>query len=239
MDTTADPFQPTKELVLSLLKATNKIIERLKEHNSVNKVLEDWHEDMLNHLAAEVWLNGGRMFELFKQMELNLSTLAYTVRNLLELNVWIEYTCKSKTNARRFYEDKYRDGLGLAKALRGLINAVPNVPIVGIAELESQISRLEKTIRDNAVLAGMTSVDDDFKRVVKAADELGSKEGFIAFNSLLSKFAHPTAFAALSFITGDVLRQLFILLFGIGLVLVIAACSNLRDYVASLGIDIT
>ncbi len=239
MDATASPLRPTVEMVLSALEAAKKTIAQLNEYNLAHKVLEDWHEDMLNHMAAEVWINAGRMFALFERMELNLSTLAYVVRNLLEINVWIEYSCKSKLNAKRFYEDKYRDGLGLQKAMTAFIKAIPNVPSGDAAELQSMLTRVERAIRQAAATAGMSSLDLDYKRVVEAANELGSKDAFIALNTFLSKFAHPTAFTVLSFFTGDALTQPFLFLFLLGLLLVLAACNHIKEYVVSLGVDVT
>jgi hypothetical protein len=40
---------------------------------------------------------------------------------------------------------------------------------------------------------GINKLEDDFKRVVSAASELGKEKAFVSNNKYLSKLAHPTA----------------------------------------------
>ena len=48
----------------------------------------------------------------------NLNLIAWASRNLLELSVFIKYVLKSRTNARRFADDRLVDGCELLIALR-------------------------------------------------------------------------------------------------------------------------
>lgn len=223
-------------ILLSELQAVTKNLNRLKEANSANSILEDWHEDMLHHFVGEVGLNIHRMELLRKHREHNSPTLAYVVRNLLELHVWIDYCCKSKMNARQFYEDRWKDGLGLKQAIQNLVNVFPAVP--NVSDIEMKLASFENTLQQTALTAGMPSLSHDYKRVNEAADEIGFKKAFVSLNTLLSKYAHPTSMTVLTFIHGEANNRIFSSFFVIGVGLAAAGYRTINEYIMGLGIGV-
>jgi hypothetical protein len=218
---------------LSQMNLVNEALKSLQNSTTHKSRLKDWHEDMLYHLAAEVELNAGRMYWLLEHREQSLPTLAYLVRNLLELNVWIKYCCKSEKNAQRFYQDRWRDGKGFQKAVENLMCAIPTA--ADTSPIQTALGSLTETLDQTALAAGISSLDDDYKRVTNAAGEIGIKKFFVATNTLLSKFAHPTAMTVLSFITGEPLDRMFAFFFSVGIGLATAACQTLTKYINQIG----
>jgi len=248
---TADLRALFSRLLLSEIQRTSKATDRLKEDNTAETIVERWRENLLHDFLAQVTFNVERMLLLTKSHRtardtatpniaaLNLPTLAYVVRNLLELNVWIRYCCASRDNARRFHEDFLRDMLGLQKAAKRLVNLVPYGanPTELKAEHLAELDRIEIMLQHGALTVGMSSLDEAYKKVVHAADELGWKEGFVGLNAILSKFAHPTAMAVLtSFIEADMSNNLFDLFLAIGVVLALVGLKTVAGYVTSLGV---
>lgn len=214
------------------MEAMSATLEHLRKINSGSSLTEEWHEDLLHRLAAEVGANANRILLLIPQGKDNLSTLAYLVRNLLELNVWIGYCRMSKSNARRFYEDRWKDGVGLQRALENLVGALPAVP--NLSEIQSAMAGFEKTLQQTAATAGISSLDDDYTRVAKAADELGYRAFFVALNTFLSKFAHPTAMMVLASLQDEPSAQLFAFFLAFGVGLAVSGWKDLTEYVKSI-----
>lgn len=235
MDLSANLLAQFSRLLQSEFQAISKNLRRLQKANPDNSILKDWHEDMIHHFAGEVGLNILRMDLLRKHREHNLPTLAYVVRNLLELHVWISYCCKSETNARHFYEDRWRDGVGLQKAIRTLMNAVPAVP--NASEIDAALRSFESTLHNTAVTAGITSISQDYKRVAAAADEIGFKKAFVSFNTLLSKYAHPTSMTVLTFIQGEANDRIFSQFFFLGIAFAQTGYKTINEYIAGLNIS--
>jgi hypothetical protein len=239
VEETIDQLRRTIETLLAAFTEASKIVDQLKDANTASTILEDWHEDMLHHLVAEVGLNLVRMVQLLNSLTNNngailaLPTLAYVVRSQLELTVWIHYCCKSRDNAKRFHEDSYRDGLGLQKAMKRLVSLVPGVSNHG--DLQAALSHFEATLQQAALSAGMSSLDEDYTRVVQAADELGWKAAFVGFNTLLSKFAHPTAMVVLNY-APDAYGGMSALFLVAGVFLISDACETIKKFIRSLGI---
>lgn len=224
-----------RDFLLVELPEVKKSLEKLTKANSGHQILDDWHEDMLHHLVAEVVINVHRIDLLQRHKEQNLPTLAYVVRNLLELNVWIGYCCKSKSNAWRFYEDKWKDGRGLQKTFERLVSAVPKQP--NAAEIERALKSFQGTLSRTANEIGVSSLDDDYKRVSEASEELGCRTIFVTLNTVLSKFAHPTAMTVLSFIKEDAFDQIFSVIFVLGVGLAQEANKTINQYINGLGIQ--
>lgn len=132
--------------------------------------------------------------------------LAWAVRNLLELSVWIKYCDLSRDNSERFHKDAARDAIGWGRAIQAEFSKSGRGPH----------KSLDKSIKDVAdrFLAGV--VDDHFIRVVEAADSVGLKSEFVTKNKILSKYAHPTAWSIASVLLGAIkadedVRKIFLI----------------------------
>jgi len=52
-----------------------------------------------------------------------IPALAWAIRNLLELSIWIDYCNLSEQHAKRFSDDRLRDLRGLSKAVQQTVEA--------------------------------------------------------------------------------------------------------------------
>lgn len=123
---------------------------------------------------------------------ISLSEAAWRARSLLELYIWIEYCCRSRENAKRFWDDAGRD---MNELLKSYLTATRYVP--HMAYSASRISELERSreiLLESAANMQIDIEEESYKRVSKAAEELDRKV-FPLLNKILSKFAHPTAAA--------------------------------------------
>jgi hypothetical protein len=115
----------------------------------------------------------------------SLPAVAWNVRNLLELWVWMEYCCASQTNARRFHEDALRDAHGLADSFFKISD------VVGTGrELEPQ---MRKGLEVAARAIGLETVDGGYLNVADAAKAVKIDNWYSPCNKMYSKLAHPTA----------------------------------------------
>jgi hypothetical protein len=114
--------------------------------------------------------------------------LAWRARNLLELSVWSIYCSKSRTNARRLYEDAGRDVYGLCSAFTKWGVATAQHP-----EWLDPFTGAKQNLSQRAAAEGINSLDGPYKRVNDAAEECGLGEHFALSYKMFSKFAHPTA----------------------------------------------
>jgi len=114
-----------------------------------------------------------------------LSTVAWLARNLLELTTWTMYCAQSENKSKEFVLDGARDA-----------NDVMNVPDGMLSEsfsFQRQRSKNIKKAKDD----GFETFEERYMNVEDAAKDLGLGNKFKHYNKLLSKFAHPTAFAIL------------------------------------------
>jgi hypothetical protein len=153
-----------------------------------------------------------------------ISTLAWVVRNLLELSIWIDFCCDSDKSARRFQDDAIRDMYGWSKAILSLYKKKHAAEHKNLAKKMGDLEEFAKS-------RGLAALEDDFKRVRDAAEELGRDADFGPRYKLYSKFAHPTAWvvhSASSIEADEDFRDMF---FIDGAELAVASLSRIRDRV--------
>lgn len=178
-------------------RRTLALLDRLKNANDTGLLLEPWRADMLEHFAGELGFGYLRMAFLPHDW-VNLPVIAFCARGLLELRVWAAYCTGSPENARRFYDDKFRDGAEFYDALARLVAPYSDAPGV-IDQIEQAKAKLA------ALAAGVGSEPSGavYTRVADAAEAVGLGDDFRIVNKLLSKIAHPSAMIALNYLTPD------------------------------------
>jgi hypothetical protein len=153
--------------------------------NARSKKLPKWREDQLVSFITMLGLSAVDLTQGYR--ERRITKLAWATRNLMELSVWIDYCNLSAQHAKRFRDDTMRDLYGLSSAVQKSV----------VIESGAKDRTLEQKLEEFANFAqskGVQDLDDDFKRVSEAAQEVG-RPAFGSANKLLSKFAHPTALA--------------------------------------------
>ncbi|MBS1859335.1 MAG: hypothetical protein JST11_28435 [Acidobacteria bacterium] len=138
-------------------------------------------------LCAEVLSAFGSLAEARSRKQVRHA--AWASRNLLELSIWCEYCVRSESNAQTFFFDTTKDALGFVNAFASLASMAPSVTSDAcVANAKERLGAVAK--------AHSLDLDDEFKRVHKAAKELGKDQeaAFRYLNTILSKLTHPTAF---------------------------------------------
>ena len=111
--------------------------------------------------------------------------MAWIFRNLVELQVWVEYCSKSVDQACDFCRDAVRDVHDLYLK-------------IGDAD-PATLEELEKT----KAFMGTAGRPHAYKHVADAAREVGLKKAYAANCKLLSKYVHPTAVSLLAPFRGE------------------------------------
>jgi hypothetical protein len=238
----SDLFSSVDEALTPLLGDAEKIVEALGRANCTIAMASAPQKHVLISLVSEIVANCARMRLLLGQLDttshtdalirLTFPILAYLVRNLLELGLWVQFCSKSKGNAERFHQDRFRDVLGFSEALRRLAAAAPEN--ASAADLLRAITSLKEAAEEE----GIPSVNDRFAKVADAARELGLQDFYNPVNSVLSKFAHPTAMALLTPLEGKALAETFAGLFVVGVVLARTSLAVVRQHLESLGVNL-
>ena len=183
-------FKPLDEL---FPEPAVQLVEFLGKANRKHKRMEPWREKQLVDFIVILGVCSGEFRNAYGRK--SMGTFAWAARSILELSVWIDYCNLSNEHAKRFYHDELRDAYQLTKALESF------------ALVQGQRSTVYKETMDALVLhaqkLGMSDPYDDFKRVSDASAEVGRKDEYAAMNKMLSKFAHPTAYAVSTIIRND------------------------------------
>ncbi|HMD10136.1 MAG TPA: hypothetical protein VKH63_21560 [Candidatus Acidoferrum sp.] len=158
------------------------LVRFLKQKNRRSQRIPWWRVRQVQNFVIAL---NATAFELERaRREERTATLAWLGRNFLELSIWTEYCCASEQNAKRFKEDTSRDVFGIIAAIKGAVTE-PELH----KSADELLQRLERIFNTPSF-----KIRDEFKRVGKAATELGREREFFSKNKLFSKMTHPTAF---------------------------------------------
>jgi hypothetical protein len=158
------------------------LVRFLKKKNRRSKRIPRWRVRQVQNFVMAL---NATAFEFERaRREGRAATLAWSARNFLELSIWTDYCCASEENAKRFKDDTKRDLFGMVASAKGA-NLTPELH----KQTNDLLQRFERIFNTQSF-----KVTDEFKRVGKAATELGRGGEFFSHNKLFSKMAHPTAF---------------------------------------------
>jgi hypothetical protein len=162
------------------------LVEALRVSNEKFKKFSEWREAQIRKfgiMAVETAMELERAY-----FERRITTVAWTTRNLLELSIWIDYCNISDEHAKRFWDDRLRDLYGMSGAVQGIVEVKAGAKDRTLDEALANLAQFAQS-------QGIQELEDDFKPVSEAARELGRWPEFRSANKLLSKLAHPTAWA--------------------------------------------
>lgn len=162
----------------------NRLRELLEVIQQRDLPSDDWYAILVTNILASVARVCRDLLKTIEQ-EGALPAAAWNARNLLELWIWTEYCTVSRQNAKRFYEDALRDGLGLTESLSRMAKLTGTVNDFG--------DQARKKITETALKEHGIELDTNYEKVATAAKNVGLGEWYGACNAHLSKFAHPTA----------------------------------------------
>jgi len=116
--------------------------------------------------------------------------LAWACRNLLELNIYVQYVLKSEANARRFAGERLADGIDIFDSFKAW--AARNDPLLVTPAVDAALNSLIelKAQEENAPGRPMST------RYVSA--EVGLADEYANMNKVCLKLIRPTAFSVLA-----------------------------------------
>lgn len=125
-------------------------------------------------------------FQHSLQQEVDIDILAWSVRNLFELNLVARFVCQSDENAKKYVNTMYYDQLQLIKSMKNLYGNDSDSE--SLEFMESAAQRLK---------AFMTSNGRELKKPMNMKDlakAVGAETEYDIFYSLYSKYVHPSSF---------------------------------------------
>jgi hypothetical protein len=149
----------------------------------------EWHGELFGSLCAQVFSEFQRLSRTYDQATaLDISALAWSARNLLELSVWCQTFSQSFESARALYDSATRDSHDLLQAF-GRWERTANFPPDWHEPISSEGG--EQKIR--AIQQSIEAFAFPYVRVRTAAEQCGIAKQFALHYQLLSRFVHPPA----------------------------------------------
>lgn len=214
-----EPFKPIDELFPG---PAIRIVRTITSRNREMQKIEPWRQGQLVNFTTTLAVLAGEFKKAYERK--SLGALGWAARSILELSVWIDYCNLSDEHAKTFYHDEVRDAYGLSKALEAYLQAH--------GKEHDFMQKTKDAVVGYAQSLGISDPYDEFKRVSDAAAEVGRKEEFSSANKMLSKFAHPTAYAV-----GRVIEirdsAFYEVILELGIPLIVRSYSGIRDVAAS------
>jgi hypothetical protein len=184
------PIEPSPNAVAAA-EAIQKILawvepteETFKKTNQDAKLFPSWQETQLLGFIRYVGLYAGDLNKSYSSNRVD--SLAQALRNLTELDVWIEFCGVSVENAKRFFDDMARD-------IREVIETHNKVHLHKHKTPYEGFDDLRKTLTESSATLQITNLDGRFTPVSQAAKEIGRDLRYASMYKIASKFAHPTS----------------------------------------------
>ncbi len=160
-------------------------------------VCEAWVATLFRGFVESILVN---LFELVDGYEgRSVSSLAYSVRNLLELSVWLRYLNERPADARRFVGDLVRDIHTFVK-------------LGGQFKLSSEearaVARMREIVDSIAELASIEDATGPYLDLNRDASKFLNDPSITLGFRFLSKFAHPTALSMFVMLSPESQRSL-------------------------------
>jgi hypothetical protein len=153
--------------------------------------------------------------------------LAWACRNLLEINLYTEYSLRSAANAKAFADDQIIDALDIFGAFKKwLMAGEPNAttPI-----LDATLATMEEAKTQLGVTRTKYLRTEDIAKALDRLDE------YKHFNKVSSKLIHPTAYSILAVQADSEQLMLKPYLYRTGTFYFTAAYKFVRNHVEKLG----
>ena len=217
-----DPNAVIEALHAFFPQRAQAVVAILKRENGKANRIEIWREDQLTKFVATLILTASELERAHN--ERRISTIAWLTRNLLELSIWIEFCNETTEQAQRFNADATRDLYGISKAVQTLVVLDKGLEDVELRGSQQRLSAFGQSL-------GIDQLSDDFKRVSDAAEVLGRRKVFLGLNKVLSKFAHPTAWAVNSVLSLEADTGLRNMFFSDGVAMAIDSLNSIRNFI--------
>jgi hypothetical protein len=172
------------EVIQKILAWVEPTEETFKKTNQEAKLFSLWQEAQILGFIRYVGLY---VSDLNKSYSSNrVDSLAQGLRNLTELDVWVEFCGVSVENAKRFFDDMARD-------IREVIETHNKVHLHKYKTPYERFDGLRKILTESSATLEVTNLDGKFTQVSQAAKEIGRDLRYASMYKIASKYAHPTS----------------------------------------------
>ncbi len=175
-----------KEILLAFATLDSTFHDTQRSMAELRKI--DVHNPRVRDSLAGVFEHTARSYAHLKLawgMD-DVSYLAWSVRNLLELKVWSRFITTSPERAQQFYQEWILDGIGKTKALREYAVSI-NEPEATIRKLDPFIEKLTE-LRSKLTPPHSKSYFD----LHEVAKHVGIEREFRHAYKFLSNLVHPS-----------------------------------------------
>jgi hypothetical protein len=184
------PIEPPPNAVAAA-EAIQKILawvqpteETFKKTNQDAKLFPYWQETQILGFIRYVKLYASDLNNSYSSNRVD--SLAQVLRNLTELDVWVEFCGVSVENAKRFFDDMARDIREVIETHNKVHLHKHKTPYEGFDDLKNILTESSATLQ-------VTNLEGRFTQVSQAAKELGRDLRYASMYKIASKYAHPTS----------------------------------------------
>ncbi|MGA8230540.1 MAG: hypothetical protein WB795_03580 [Candidatus Acidiferrales bacterium] len=119
----------------------NALIAAIQKINVEGELFPKWRENQLIQIMKAINSYVRDTNERYASQRLD--SVASSVRNLLELNIWVRYCNVSQDNARTFVDDSARD-------LREMMDTIRNMVLTLKGKVEDEFAEIQNNFRTAA-----------------------------------------------------------------------------------------
>ncbi|MGA8101652.1 MAG: hypothetical protein WB869_05835 [Candidatus Acidiferrales bacterium] len=119
----------------------NALIAAIQKINVEGELFPKWRENQLIQIMKAINSYVRDTNERYASQRLD--SVASSVRNLLELNIWVRYCNVSQDNARTFLDDSARD-------LREMMDTIRNMVLTLKGKVEDEFAEIQNNFRTAA-----------------------------------------------------------------------------------------
>jgi hypothetical protein len=180
------PPNPVKaaEAIQKMLAWVEPTEEAFKKRNQEAKLFPSWQETQLLGFMRYVGLYASDLNRSYSSNRVD--SLAQALRNLTELDVWIEFCGLSVENSKRFFDDMARDIREVIETHNRVHLHKHKTPYEGFDDLIKRLTESSATLQ-------ITNLEGKFTPVSQAAKEIGRDLRYASMYKVASKYAHPTS----------------------------------------------
>ncbi|HEV7747298.1 MAG TPA: DUF5677 domain-containing protein [Pyrinomonadaceae bacterium] len=172
------------EVIQKILAWVEPTEETFRKTNQDAKLFPFWQETQILGFIRYVGLYAS---DLNKSYSANrVDSLAQVLRNLTELDVWVEFCAVSVENAKRFFDDMARD-------IREVIETHNKVHLHKYKTPYEGFDDLKTILTESSAMLQVTNLEGRFTQVSQAAKEIGRDLRYASMYKIASKYAHPTS----------------------------------------------
>jgi polyhydroxyalkanoate synthesis regulator phasin len=171
----------TLQKILAWVEPMGRAFEKA---NQGSNLFPFWRQLQILNFVRRVGLYARDLDESYRSDRID--SLAQALRNLMELDIWVEFCELSEENAKQFFDDMARDTREVIETHQKLYTDVNKKAYEGADDLY-------RSLKENAATLIVTNVEGKYTQVSDVAKKIGRNLRHSALYKIASKYAHPTS----------------------------------------------